>query len=236
MNMKILLVDDHLMMINGMRLLLDQLYTGELALQVASTTCSAWEKVQEFMPNIIIMDIHLPDGDGIELSRQILGRFPETKIIILSAESNLGLIKEALQTGVTGYLMKENAPDELTKAIAAVLAGKTYLCPDANALVLDDYAKKLDDVTLKPALSGRELEVLRMIAEGLRMKEIADRLKVGVKTAETYRRRLLKNWLVRALRNWFAMPCGKALFPLKATWVGSSPILDFSLVSNARCQ
>lgn len=192
MQLKILLVDDHLMMLRGMRLILAQAYANNSAVAEASTAGAAWEKTLEFKPDLILMDIHLPDGDGIELSRRILKDFPRTKIIILSAESRLSLINEALKTGIMGYLLKENAPDELIKAIAAVTTGQNYLCSEANALVLDDYKKQLKDAPLKPALSGREFEVLRMIAEGLRMKEIADRLRVGVKTAETYRRRLLK--------------------------------------------
>jgi len=180
------------MMLQGIRLMLTQHYGPELVIAEAPTVSSAWEKTQRYKPELIIMDIHLPDGDGIELSRRILGEFPETKIIILSAESHLGLIKEALQTGVAGYLMKENAPDVLTNAVTAVLAGKNYLCAEANAMILDDYKKKLKGESVKPVLSGQEMEVLRMTAEGLRMKEIADRLQVGVKTAETYRRRLLK--------------------------------------------
>ncbi len=192
MQLKILLVDDHLMMLRGMRLILAQAYDNKSAVAEASTAGAAWEKTLEFKPDLILMDIHLPDGDGIELSRRILKDFPRTKIIILSAEFRLSLINEALKTGIMGYLLKENAPDELVKAIAAVMTGQNYLCSEANALVLDDYKKQLKGAPLKPALSGRELEVLRMIAEGLRMKEIADRLRVGVKTAETYRRRLLK--------------------------------------------
>jgi DNA-binding NarL/FixJ family response regulator len=128
------------------------------------------------------------------LSRQIMTEFPTAKIIILSAETHLSYINEALQAGVAGYLLKENAPAELLQAIAAVREGKLHLCSEANHAVLADYKRFLAarGAVTKPVLSTREREVLRMVADGRRMKEIADRLGVGVKTVETYRRRLIK--------------------------------------------
>ena len=212
MSLTILLVDDHCMMLKGMRLMLEQEYASEAVVAEASTANSAWEKARNLKPDLVVMDIHLPDGDGIGLSRQMLEEFPDLKIIILSAETHLSYINDAIQAGVAGYLMKENAPVELVKAIAAVQAGRLYLCPAANAAVLNDYKRFLaaKGVAAKPMLSTREREVLRLVAEGLRMKEIADRLGVGVKTVETYRRRLIKKWALPAPPSWFATRCGKA--------------------------
>ena len=194
MSLKILLVDDHHMFLKGLRLILEQEYAHEAVVTEAATASSAWEQARELKPDLFVIDIHLPDGDGIGLSRQILAESPAAKIIILSGETHLSFINDALQAGVAGYLLKENAPDELLTAIAAVQTGKMYLCSEANTAVLNDYKQHLaaKGTAAKPVLSAREREVLQLVARGCRTKEIADHLGVGVKSVETYRRRLIK--------------------------------------------
>jgi DNA-binding NarL/FixJ family response regulator len=211
---RILLVDDHPMFRSGLRSLL-QSRCPETELTEAGDGAAAIKCAEALKSDLIILDIHLPDQNGIEVARQLLARMPATKIIILSAEANLAYVSQALQAGVSGYLLKMSVLEELLRAMSAVLAGTIYLCPEANAVVLEDYRQVLmARSAAKPLVSAREMEVLRFIADGLRVKEIAVRLEVGVKTVETYRRRLMKKLacdgtvdLVRyAMRNGIIQP------------------------------
>jgi DNA-binding NarL/FixJ family response regulator len=190
---KFLLVDDHAMFRSGLRLLLLSKEPGAV-IKEAESGASALQSLRDFTPDIVVMDLHLPDQTGIEVSRDILTRIPSAKIVMLSAEHAIRFVNEALQVGVSAYLLKDSAPDELLQALAAVRANRLYLCPRVNSAFLEEYRTSFlsAQVPPKPTLSGREREVLRMVAEGLRTKEIAARLQLGVKTAETYRRRLMK--------------------------------------------
>jgi DNA-binding NarL/FixJ family response regulator len=118
---------------------------------------------------------------------------PGARIIILSAYPDPDLVKEAVQIGVAAYLLKSNASTEILKAIRTVLSGKTYLCVDAANVLMMNYRQLIQDRAPreKVALSDRELDVLKLIAEGLRTKEIADRLNIGIKTVETHRAHLM---------------------------------------------
>ena len=192
MSTRVLLVDDHGIFREGLRLLIARDLPSLVVVGQAGSVAQARESARELKPDLVIMDIHLPDGNGIQLSQEIITAQPGVRVIVLSAEPNLTFVRDALRVGVCGYLLKTNAPTELPVAIRTVLEGRLYLCQEASQAALEDYR----DAILgqrpgdRPALSTRELEVLRLICEGLRTKEIADRLQVGVKTAETYRRRL----------------------------------------------
>jgi DNA-binding NarL/FixJ family response regulator len=192
--MKILLVDDHRLFREGLRMLIAHDLPSAVIVGEVGTAAAALSSAQDSRPDLIIMDIHLPDGNGIDVSRQILAEVPEARIIIVSAETNLWFVKDALRAGISGYLLKSNASEELSQAIHAVLDGRLHLSKEASLVALQDYKETLRamDAPLRPRLSGRELQVLRFIAEGRRTKEIAEQLQVGVKTAETYRQRLIK--------------------------------------------
>jgi DNA-binding NarL/FixJ family response regulator len=140
------------------------------------------------------MDIHLPDMNGIEVSRHILNGQPGIKIIVFSSDTVRTLVDEALQIGVCGYLPKSSSVEELIMAIESVMAGKLYLSPEVSGDILADYRKSLrsDAQPLKPLLSEREKHLLRLIAEGRRNKEISAELGVSIKSVEAYRSRLMK--------------------------------------------
>jgi DNA-binding NarL/FixJ family response regulator len=190
--MRILLVDDHAMFSAGTRRLLESYYANAEVAEAGSGE-AAMARLKEFKPDAVIMDLHLPDGNGIEVSGRILEQMPAVKIILLSGDSDLSHVDRALKKGIAGYLLKASAPEELARAVGVVMSGKIYLCPEANATVLENYRQNLCSAksAAKPLLSARELEVLRFVSEGLRSKEIAARLQVAVKTVETYRRRLM---------------------------------------------
>ena len=187
---RILLIDDHQIVREGLRLLVERT-PGMTIVGEAECGRTAIEQTRKLTPDVLVMDVYLPDMNGIEVSRQLLTEFTELKVIILSGEATKDLIDTALQAGVCGYIVKSSAAEELIRAIHAVLEGRLYLCPISSTEILRDYKKTLGvKSTSTPTLSARELEVLKLIAAGLRIKEIASRLGLGVKTAETYRRRL----------------------------------------------
>lgn len=209
-----LLVDDHALFRAGLRALLATHFPEVACLETGDGE-GAIARARELNPDLIILDLHLPDRNGLDVARQILDRSQPPRILILSAEADLSFAVRALQEGVCGYLLKSCVLEQLVEAIRAVLAGRLYVCPEANAAVLEYCRQNLAAKTRpRPPLSGRELQVLRSVADGLRTKEIAAQLDLGVKTVETYRRRLGKKLACRsnaelvryALRNGFVQP------------------------------
>ena len=192
MQTRILLVDDHQVVRDGLRLVIREQSDMEIVGE-AEHGVTALSETTRLQPDIIIMDIHLDDMSGIEVSRQVLGMNPKIKIIILSAYPDTELVNEAVEAGVSGYILKSNSSGEILQAIRIVMSGKMYLCSDATTALMLSYKKLIENKTLPtgPKLSERELDVLKLIAEGLRTKEIADRLNLGVKTVETHRANLM---------------------------------------------
>lgn len=189
---RILLVDDHPLMCEGIRLILEK-ETDLTVVGQAHNGEAALAKFHSLHPDLTLMDIDLGDADGISLASQLLAQFPDSRFIILSASPDAELIRRAVQAGMQGYLLKAKATEELLLAIRAVLAGNSYLCSEASNAVVSDYRKLLTQTApaAKPELTERELEVLKLTAEGLRVKEIASRLNIGVKTVDTHRSNLL---------------------------------------------
>lgn len=193
MKAKLLLVDDHAMLRRGLRQALAQQPSFEVVGE-ASTGAQALRLMEELAPDLVLMDIHLPDMSGIEVSRQILHDHPGAKIIIFSSDIARALVDEALQAGVCGYLPKTCPVEELILAVDAVMTGKLYLSPDVTGDILKDYRNNLlhETPSTKPLLSERERQLLRLIAEGHRNKEISVELKISTKSVEAYRSRLMK--------------------------------------------
>lgn len=159
----------------------------------AGNGVEALEVVEQHKPDLILMDISMPGANGIEVSLQIRNLYPQIKIIILSGMIDEGYVGQAIKAGLNGYMLKANTPTELISAIRAVMNGHMFLSPEVTCAVMADYKKFLDTKPTSAAslLSERELEVLKLVAEGLRTKEIAERLNIGIKTVDTYRARLL---------------------------------------------
>jgi DNA-binding NarL/FixJ family response regulator len=192
MTLRLLLVDDHRLFRTGLRNLLETI-CAEAEFKEAGSGAEAVAAAQLFKPDLVLLDLHLPDQNGIEVAQEILTAQPETRILIVSAESDLDYVQKAVQLGVVGYLLKTCGPEELSLAVKAVLAGKNYLCAEASTALLENLRTALADRPIgRPLLSQREEEVLALIASGLRVKEIAARLEVGTRTVETFRRRLMK--------------------------------------------
>jgi two-component system, NarL family, response regulator NreC len=192
MSIRIILADDHAIVRHGLSTLLQ----GDEMMQViaeAKDGHSTVELVKELMPDVVIMDIGMPDLNGIEATRQIVRDFPKVKIIALSMHSGKKFILEMLNAGASGYLLKDCALEELTTAIKTVMSGKSYLSPSISDVVVQDYVQNFPD--RKPSafsvLSQREREVLQLLAEGQTTKQIAKRLHISPKTVEAHRLRIM---------------------------------------------
>jgi DNA-binding NarL/FixJ family response regulator len=191
MRLRLLLIDDHKMVRAGLRSLLQSLYP-DATLAEAGGCPSALEEMAANPPDIVIMDSQLPEIDGIEGTRRILARYPGVKVIILSGDCNASRILGALQAGASAYVVMENSPDELERAIRAVMAGKGYFSPEVAASIAR-YCREnpVAPVGSTPPLSDREKRILQLIAQGKRSKEMAVLLNVATKSVEVYRSRLM---------------------------------------------
>ncbi len=190
---KILLVDDHPMMREGVRRLLGE-QAGLRVVGEAASFQTALRQVHATQPDVIVMDIHLPGENGIEISERVLSEFPKIKIVVLSADMDLTTVQRALHAGVSGYISKNASPEEMVRAIHAAVDQRMYLCPESAAVVMKDYLESVirPSTPALPALTDRERLLLKLVAEGRRNKEIAAALKVGLKSVETYRSRLMR--------------------------------------------
>ena len=159
----------------------------------AGNGVAALDVVGQHKPDLILMDISMPGANGIDVSLQIRNLYPQIKIIILSGLADEGYFSQTIKAGLNGYMLKANASTELISAIRAVMNGHMFLSPEVTCAVMAQYKEFLNTKSTPAAslLSKREVEVLKLVAEGLRTKEIADRLKIGVKTVDTYRARLM---------------------------------------------
>lgn len=190
--LRILLVDDHCILREGLCALLNR-EPGLVVTGQAGDGDGAIKTVRRDPPDLIVLDVHLPDMNGIEVARRILAVFPEVKVVMLTSDHSHASVHEALLAGVSGYLLKENASAELVRAIRAIQEGQLYLCPEVSTDIIASYRSgQLPNISPPgPLLSTREREVLKMLADGLRTKEIAERIGVSIKTVETYRHRLM---------------------------------------------
>ncbi|MEN6621155.1 MAG: response regulator transcription factor, partial [Smithella sp.] len=155
---------------------------------------------EKLLPNVIIMDVSMPDMNGIEATRKIISSFPEIKIIALSMHSDRRFVLGMLEAGAAGYLLKDCAFGELASAIKQVLTGNKYLSPKIADVVVKGYLNKSNEsfVSGGSILTSREREVLQLIAEGLTAKEIADHVFLSVKTVETHRRNIMQKLNMRS--------------------------------------
>ena len=193
MSIRVLLVDDHKIIREGLRALIE----NQSDMQVVAESPdgrTAVQLSQQLSPDVVIMDIAMPDLNGIEATRQITASSSSVKVIALSMRSDRRFVAEMLKAGASGYLLKDCAFEDLVRAIRAVIEDQTYLSPGVADVVVEDYIHRLSetDVSAFSILSAREREVLQLLAEGGTTKEIASHLHVSVKTVETHRRNIMK--------------------------------------------
>ncbi len=189
---RVLLADDHVLVRAGLRKLLESI-PGFEVLGEANDGLALLALVQQYEPDLVLMDIGMPGLNGIDATARVMKDWPRTRVVILSMHQSEEYVRQALRHGAAAYLLKDAAPLELEQALAAVLRGETYLSPAVSRGVLSDYVNRLrKDEQPGDALTPRQREVLRLIAGGLSTKEIARSLNLSVKTVDTHRSQMMK--------------------------------------------
>ena len=193
--LNVLLADDHKLLRAGLKLLLqrnpDLTVVGE-----AADGEQTLQLFQQLEPDLLLLDLSMPKMDGLDCLREIKSRWPEAKVIVLTMHEDENYIKQAMQAGAAAYVHKSAADTDLFKAIEAVQAGQLYLSQQDSNLLLHVLLKQdpapVDNQAPYVLLSPREREVLRLIAHGYSMAEVAERLSLSIKTVDTYKTRLME--------------------------------------------
>ncbi len=196
----ILLADDHQMVREGLRSLLEQKERLHVVANVSNGT-EALDKALELNPDVAILDITMQGMNGIEVAHRLHTERPRIRVIILSMHADRQFVIEALRAGAHGYVLKDSAFQDLRTAIRTVMQGGVYLSPGITPIVVDAaiHGPVQGEASLFDILSSREREVLQMIAEGLKTKDIADALVVSEKTIETHRRHIMEKLDLRSV-------------------------------------
>lgn len=190
MQTKVFIVDDHYMVIEGIRSLLQNEKNIEW-LGHASNAANCLAFLQQQQPDVILMDINLPDVSGIELCKEVRQKYPAVFVIGLSTFNQQSFIQKMMENGASGYVLKNATQEELMDAVAAVAAGKTFLSDEAAQSLRKSNEGEI------PVLTRREKEVLELIADGLTNNEIAQKLFISVTTVDTHRKNLLAKFDAR---------------------------------------
>ena len=184
MKTKVFIVDDHYMIVEGIRSLLQDVGNIEwMGHAMTAASCMAFLTLNR--PDVILMDINLPDKSGIDLCKEVKDRYPGINIVGLSSHNQLSFIKKIMDFGASGYVLKNATQDELVRAIETVTQGEIYLSDEASATIENQ------NITKTPIITRREKEVLLLISEGLTNHEIAEKLFVSTTTVDTHRKNLL---------------------------------------------
>ena len=209
MTIRVLLADDHSVLRDGLAALLGA-QDGITVVAHAQDGREALRKATEFKPDVAIVDIVMPELDGIEATRMLHRSSPRTQVVILSMHSTTEHIFRALQAGAKGYLLKESAGAELVAGVRNVHAGRRYLSQKITETVVDDYIRDHQPTEPLGTLSNRERQILQLVAEGKRTADIAHTLCLSPKTVDTYRSRLMQKLDIDNVAGLvkFAIACG----------------------------
>ena len=191
--LRILLADDHVMMREGLKSLVNAQADMEVVGE-AGDGRAALSKARELQPDVVVMDISMPELNGIQATGRLKGCCQKSKVLVLSAYDDNGYLRQLLEAGASGYVLKRAAAEELVKAIRVVAAGGVYLDPALAGRVVSGYVgrKRLRGAPQNTELSEREEEVMRLVAWGYTNKEVAGYLNISVKTVETHKTNLME--------------------------------------------
>jgi DNA-binding NarL/FixJ family response regulator len=192
-DINVLLADDHAVLRDGLRMVLDA-QPGITVIGEAEDGRQALEMVENLLPDVVVMDIAMPNMNGAEATRQIKRRFPEVRVLILTMHENQQYLTQIVNAGAIGCVLKRSAGTELVTAVRAAARGESYFSPTMATMLLDGYRMHLaaegrDESEL---LTEREREILQMVAEGKTNQEIADSLVVSIKTVQTHRAHMME--------------------------------------------
>jgi DNA-binding NarL/FixJ family response regulator len=190
-----LIVDDHTLFRKGIRKLLESI-EGTMIVGEAADGREAVKKVASLKPDVVLMDISMRDMNGLEATREIRSTYPETSVVLLTMHDNEEHLKQSLEYGASGYLLKDASAQELYLAIEAANRGETYLSPSVSRKMINKFLQVRQQPDQEErslsALSRRELEILGLLAEGKSNKVIADELCISIKTVEKHRTNIMQ--------------------------------------------
>lgn len=188
---QLVIADNHTLVRAGFRSLVEDI-DGVEVIGEAENGREALQLVETLKPQIVLMDIAMPEMNGLEATARIAREFPKVRVIILSMHANEEYVYQALRSGASGYLLKDSGTEELELALRAIARGETYLCPAISKYVVTDYVRRLgQDQNPLDQITPRQREILQLIAEGKSTKDIADTLYISTKTVETHRAQLM---------------------------------------------
>lgn len=212
----IVLVDDHPIVRQGLRALLE----AEPGFRIAGEAgegIEAAKLVERLQPDVLVLDLMIPGLNGLEVTRQVRQRSPRTRIVILSMHANEAYVLEALRNGATGYVLKGATATELVQAIREVSAGMRYLSPPLSERAIEAYVQKANTAPLDlyETLTSREREILQLTAEGYSATEIADRLSISSRTVETHRANLMRKLGLRTQTDLIRYALRRGILPME---------------------
>jgi DNA-binding NarL/FixJ family response regulator len=226
---RIVIADDHEVVRKGLRAILEAHLGWEVCGEAADGR-SAVEKAEELRPNVVIIDIGMPQLNGLEATRQILKGQPDTKVLVLSVYESEQLVEEVLDAGARGYVLKSDASRDLVRAIEELLRNHTFFTSRVGQLVLETYLGRRAHGKMKGGsspLTPREREVVQLLAEGKSSKEVAVALNLSVKTAETHRANIMRKLDVHSISELVLYAVKNNIVqvepPLPATGTGPGP-------------
>lgn len=190
---RVLIVDDQQMIREGISLILKSHPDIEVVGEAANGR-EALAKVEETQPDVVLMDISMPELNGIDATAMVKRRFPKVKVLTLTVHDAEGYILQLLRAGASGYIVKKAAGDELVEAIRSVHRGDYYLHPTVTRQVIEEYMRQMREGTRGPEdlLTARERQIVQLAAEGYKNREIAERLNISLKTVETHRANIMQ--------------------------------------------
>ncbi|HUO29332.1 MAG TPA: response regulator transcription factor [Bryobacteraceae bacterium] len=198
---RVVLADDHTLIRAGLRMVVDA-QSDLSVVGEAEDGRAAVATAQSLKPDVMVMDIGMPNLNGIEACRQIRESLPDTQVVMLSMHSDEGYVLRALKAGAKAYLLKDSAEADLARAIRSAAAGKSFFSPAVGKVLLEDYMRKLQRTGAEDSydlLSAREREILQLVAEGNSSKDIANLLDLSVYTVETHRARIMQKLNLRSI-------------------------------------
>ncbi len=191
---RILLADDHTMIRQGLRALLERQPEFAVVAEAADGR-EAVEAAAATLPDVAVVDIAMPNLNGIEAARRIIEKSPSTAVVILSMHADEGYVLRALKSGARAYLLKDSPEDALLQAIRAVHAGKAFFSPEVSRMLAEDYMRQMSQRGVEHSyelLTPREREILQMLGEGKSNKDVASQLNLSVYTVDTHRGNILE--------------------------------------------